>query len=223
MPLLNACGAKIDGIGTHTLHIEGVNELHGADYRVTSDYLQAGTLVLAGAITQGEVTVTDLVPHHLDIFWQKLREVGVRFELSENAVRVLPSKNLKAIRLQTAVFPSFPTDLQAPFATLLTQAEGTSFVFETLFDGRLQYLYELEKMGVKPKLLNAYQAEITGPVALKGASVNSCDIRAGAATVLAALAAEGESEITNIYYIDRGYERLEQKLTELGADIKRVN
>ena len=219
---LNKMGAKIRGIGTHTLEIEGVKKLHGTDYRVTSDYLEAGTLVLAAAITQSEVDVLDVQPHHLDIFWQKLKEIGVRFELGADMARVFPSKTLKAIRLQTAIFPSFPTDLQAPFATLLTQAEGTSFVFETLFDGRLQYLFELEKMGAKIKLLNAYQAEIIGPTPLKGAPISSCDIRAGAAVLLAALAAEGETEISNIYYIDRGYERLEEKLNALGAKIKRI-
>ena len=219
---LNKMGAKINGIGNHTLEIEGVKKLHGTDYRIASDYLEAGTLVLAAAITQGEVDILDVQPHHLDIFWQKLREVGVHFELGADMVRVLPSKNLKATRVQTFVFPSFPTDLQAPFATLLTQAEGTSFVFETLFDGRLQYLYELEKMGAKFKMLNAYQAEIMGPVKLQGAEVSSCDIRAGAAVLLAALAAEGDTEISNIYYIDRGYEKLEEKLNALGAKIKRV-
>ncbi len=219
---LNSMGAKIEGIGTHTIVIHGVKKLHGTTYRVTSDYLEAGTLVLAAAITKGEVDVLDVVPHHLDIFWQKLREVGVHFELGADMVRVLPSFNLKPIRLQTAVFPSFPTDLQAPFATLLTQAQGTSFIFETLFDGRLQYLYELEKMGAKFKVLNPYQAELYGPIHLKGAPVTSCDIRAGAAILLAALAAEGETEISNVYYIDRGYERLDDKLRNLGAAIKRV-
>jgi UDP-N-acetylglucosamine 1-carboxyvinyltransferase len=189
---------------------------------VTSDYLEAGTLVLAAAITQSELDVLDVQPHHLDVFWQKLREVGVRFELGTDMVRVFPSKNLKGIRLQTFVFPHFPTDLQAPFTTLLTQASGTSFVFETMFDGRLQYLYELEKMGLKFKLLNPYQAEIIGSAKLKGAQVSSCDIRAGAAVLLAALAAEGETEISNIYYIDRGYERLEEKLNAIGAKIKRL-
>ena len=219
---LNTLGAKITGIGTHTLCIEGVETLHGGEYRVTSDYLEVGTLVLAAAITQGEVEVQDVVPHHLDIFWQKLREVGVNFELSENSVKVFPSEDLDAIKLHTAIFPSFPTDLQAPFAALLTQAKGVSTIFETLFEGRLQYLYELEKMGLKPKILNPYQAEIEGPTALRGSTVASCDIRAGAGVVLAALAAEGETEITNIYYIDRGYERLDEKLNSLGAKIERI-
>jgi UDP-N-acetylglucosamine 1-carboxyvinyltransferase len=215
-------GAKIDGIGTHKLKIKGVKKLKGTKHRITSDYLEAGTLVIAAAITGGSVDILDVNPNHLDIFWQKLREVGVVFEVGEDMVRVQPSKQLKAIRLQTAVFPSFPTDLQAPFATLLTQAKGTSFIFETLFDGRLQYLYELEKMGLKPKILNPYQAEITGPTKLKGASVASCDIRAGAAVLIAALAAEGQTEISSIYYIDRGYENLDEKLNSLGAKIERV-
>ena len=219
---LVAMGAKIEGIGTHTLQIEGVERLDGTQYSITPDYLETGTLVLAAAITQGEVEVQNIVPHHLDIFWQKLREVGVKFELNRGSVKVFPFPKLKAINLQTAVFPSFPTDLQAPFATLLTQAEGASFIFETLFDGRLQYLYELEKMGLKPRLLNAYQAEFEGPVQLQGASINSCDIRAGAGMVLAALAAEGETEIHDVYYIDRGYEKLEEKLRNLGAAIERL-
>ncbi len=219
---LNSMGAKIEGIGTHTLEITGVKKLHGTEYRVTSDYIEAGTLVLAAAITGGDVEVLDVVPHHLDIFWQKLREVGVHFELGESSVRVLPSKDLKPIRLQTAVFPSFPTDMQAPFMTLLTQANGKSFIFETLFEGRLQYLYELEKMGLDFKLINPYQAEVCGPTTFKGREVQSCDLRAGAAVVLAALAAEGETIIDNIYYIDRGYEKLDQKLNSLGAKIERI-
>lgn len=220
--MLNSMGAKISGIGTHTVRITGVKKLHGAEHRITPDYLETGTLVLAAAITGSTVDVLDIVPEHLDIFWQKLREVGVHFDLGRDSVRVLPSRGLKAIKLQTAIFPSFPTDLQAPFATLLTQAKGKSFIFETLFDGRLQYLYELERMGLKPKILNPYQAEFEGPVVLKGTTVASCDIRAGAAIVLAALAAEGQTEISNIYYIDRGYERLDEKLNSIGAKIERL-
>ncbi len=221
---LKAMGANIQGIGTHTLEIEGVKKLHGVTYRVTPDYLEAGTLVLAAAITGGSVDVLDVVPHHLDIVWQKLREAGVPVEIGKDMVRVLPAKKLRAVeKLQTAVFPSFPTDLQAPFATLLTQAQGQSFVFETLFEGRLNYLYELEKMGARFKILNPYQAVIEGPVKLKGAPVSSCDIRAGAAILLAALAAEGETEISHIYYIDRGYEKFDEKLNALGARIRRVS
>ncbi|MFH1410620.1 MAG: UDP-N-acetylglucosamine 1-carboxyvinyltransferase [Patescibacteria group bacterium] len=219
---LVSMGAKIDGIGTHTLRIKGVKELHGTEHRITPDYLETGTLVLAAAITGGTVDILDIVPEHLDIFWQKLREVGVHFDLGRDSVRVLPSKQMKAINLKTAIFPSFPTDLQAPCTALLTQAEGRSFIFETLFEGRFQYLYELERMGLKPKILNPYQAEVEGPSKLKGAAVASCDIRAGAGVLIAALAAEGQTEISNIYYIDRGYERLDEKLNSLGAKIERL-
>ena len=220
---LNSMGAQIGGIGTHTLRIKGVKTLHGTTYRITPDYLETGTLVLAAAITGGSLEVLDIVPEHLDIFWQKLREVGVSFELGRDRVQVMPSLgNLKGIRIKTAIFPSFPTDLQAPFATLLTRAEGTSSIFETLFEGRLQYLHELEKMGLTPKIISPYQAEFEGPVQLRGASVASWDLRAGAAVVLAALAAEGETEISHIYYIDRGYERLDEKLNSIGAHIKRL-
>lgn len=219
---LNSMGAKITGIGTHTVRIAGLEKLHGTEYRITPDYLETGTLVLAAAITGGTVDILDIVPEHLDIFWQKLREVGVHFELGRDSVRVLPSKQMKAINLKTAIFPSFPTDLQAPFTALLTQAEGKSFIFETLFEGRFQYLYELERMGLKPKILNPYQAEVEGPTKLKGAAVASCDIRAGAGVLIAALAAEGQTEISNIYYIDRGYERLDEKLNSIGAMVKRL-
>lgn len=220
---LNSMGAKITGIGTHTVRIMGVKELHGTEHRVIPDYLETGTLVLAAAITGGTVDILDIVPEHLDIFWQKLREAGVHFELGRDMVRVLPSLgNLRAIKIKTAIFPSFPTDLQAPFATLLTRAEGKSSIFETLFEGRLQYLYELEKMGLRPKIISPYQAEFEGPVHLKEASVASWDLRAGAAMVLAAMAAEGETEISNIYYIDRGYERLDEKLNSIGAKIERL-
>ncbi len=223
---LNAMGARIEGIGTPTLVIEGVKKLHGAEYTVTSDYLEVGTLSIAALLTRGEVTLENMVPNHLDSFWEKLGEVGARFELRPNAVRLLPlpaGQYFRAIdQLKTAVFPGFATDLQAPFTVLLTQAEGESRVFETLFEGRLNYLGELEKMGAKIKLRNAQQATIFGGTALKGDSINSCDIRAGAAMVLAALVAHGKTEIHDIRYIDRGYERLDETLRKLGAKIQRI-
>lgn len=217
-------GCKIDGIGTHTITIRGKQKLKGVKkYKVISDYLQAGTYLLAGVVTKGEVTVTNMDPEHLDIFFEKLEEIGVKFERGKTTATVYPSKNLKAIEhLKTGVHPNFPTDLQAPFSIALTQAKGVSKVFETLFEGRFQYLFELERMGAHIELLNPHQAIIIGANKLKGAPVASCDIRAGAAMVLAALAAEGETMITSIQYIDRGYENLEANLTNLGADIRRV-
>lgn len=220
---LNSMGADIKGIGTHHLVIEGVKELKGTQYSITGDYLEAGTFAIATFVTKGEVTVKGIQTDQLDSFWQKLEEVGAKFELSPNEVKLLPSEKLRAVEtLRTAVYPSFPTDLQAPFTILLTQAQGTSKIFETLFEGRLNYLFELEKMGANIQMLNPHQANVTGPTQLKGVPIASIDIRAGAAMVLAALCARGTTEISNIKYIDRGYEKLDEKLRSLGAKIERV-
>lgn len=220
---LNVMGAKISGIGNHFLHIEGVASLHGAEYSITGDYLEAGTLAIAGVLTGGVMTVKGIQTNQLDSFWEKLGETGAKFELNEDSVKIMPAGPLAAVgMLRTAVYPSFPTDLQAPFAVLLTQAEGESRIFETLFDGRLQYLYELEKMGAKVEVLNPHEAVIRGPAPLKAVPISSLDIRAGAAMVLSALCAEGTTEISNIYYINRGYENLDGKLKSLGAKIEKT-
>ena len=221
---LNSMGAKISGIGTHFLTIEGVSELHGTEYTVTGDYLEAGTFAIAGLITGGEVRIEGISTWQLDSFWQKLEEMGAKFTLEENAVTVHPTEKFEApTPLRTAVYPSFATDLQAPFSVLLTQAEGESQIFETLFEGRLNYLTELEKMGAKIQILNPHQATINGKARLRGVPIASIDIRAGAAMVLAGLVAEGTTEISNIKYVDRGYENIEGKLTSLGAKIRRVD
>ena len=219
---LNKCGAKIKGIGTHEIIIEGVKKLKARDYTICGDYLEAGTYAIAGAITQGDILIKGINPHDLDSFFQALKESGVNFDFGKNSIHIKPSKNLKAVpKVRTAVFPSFPTDLQAPFAVLLTQAEGESKIHETLFEGRLNYLFELEKMGAKFEILNPHQAVIKGPRKFKGVPISSWDIRAGAAMILAALIAKGKTEISNIEYIDRGYEKIEEKFRKLGADIIR--
>lgn len=221
---LVAMGAIIGGIGTDTLTVAGGLPLHGAEFTVTPDYLEAGTLALAAVLTNGEVTLHNCPVQQLDSFWQKLEEVGAHFELTDNAVHIHPHGSLRALeKLQTAVYPGFATDLQAPFTVLLTQCEGTSKVHETLFEGRLNYLPELERMGAKTTLLNPHQATITGATPLKGAPIVSCDIRAGAAMVLAALVAEGETVISDINYIERGYQKMDEKLRSLGAKIERQN
>ena len=189
---------------------------------MTGDYLEAGTFAVAAAITNGDVRIKGILTEHLDSFWQKLREAGVKFTLTPTEAHIQGYEKLKAVKtLRTAVFPSFPTDLQAPFSVLLTQAKGVSKVFETLFEGRLNYLAELERMGAKIELLNPHQALIIGPTKLKGMPISSYDIRAGAAMIIAALSARGETEISNINYLDRGYEKLDEKLRKLGAQIKR--
>jgi len=219
---LNKMGAKIEGIGTPTLKIKGVKKLKGTTHKITSDYLEAGTFALAGILTHGEMTLSQLETAHLDSFWEKLNEAGAKFELVKNGAKILHSKNWKAIeKLRTAVYPGFPTDLQAPFAVLLTQAKGVSKIYETLFEGRLNYLFELQKMGAEIEILNPNEALIKGPKKLKGTHIASCDIRAGAAMVLAALTAEGQTEISNIDYIDRGYENFDEKLRSVGAGIIR--
>ncbi len=219
---LNQMGADIQGIGTPTLTIQGGRPLHGVRYRVTADYLEAGTFALAGVLTRGEITIEDCPVDHLDSFWQKLEEVGAKFSLEKNRAHIHPHEGLRAVeKLQTSVYPGFATDLQAPFTVLLTQCEGVSPVHETLFEGRLNYLPELERMGAQTQLLNPHQAVIRGATPLKGAPIVSHDIRAGAAMVLAALIARGETVISDVIYTDRGYERFDQKLRELGAKIER--
>lgn len=220
---LVALGADIQGIGTHTLIVEGGKELIGAEHTVVSDYIEAGTFIIAGVLTNGDITVKNCPVNHLDSFWQKLTEVGANFTIEGDTVHVKPHSGLKCIeKLQTSVYPGFATDLQAPFTLLLTQCEGASKVHETLFEGRLNYLGELERMGAKVELLNPHQAIIHGVARLKAAPIVSYDLRAGAAMVLAALIADGESTISDINYIDRGYAQFEDKLRALGAKIQRV-
>lgn len=221
---LKKLGVKISGIGSHTLIIRGRKSLHGATHTIVSDYLEAGTFVLAGVLTHGNILVKNIKVHDLDIMWSLLREMNVNFELGKNSVRIRPSKNLQPCRrLQTMAFPGFPTDLQPPFAILLTQANGESRIHETLFEGRFKYFPDLAKMGAKIEKLGAHEAIVHGKVKLRGAKIKSWDIRAGAAMILAALAAKGKSVVGDIHYIDRGYERFDEKLRKLGADIKRLD
>ncbi len=221
---LKKMGAKISGVGTNNLKIKGIKKLKGVTYSVTGDYLEAGTFAIAAVVTKGDVVVKGIKTSQLDSVWQKMEEAGVDFKLSDNSVHIFPTKKLNSVRvLRTAVYPSFPTDLQAPFSVLLTMAQGVTKIFETLFEGRLNYLFELEQMGAHIEFLNPHQALIIGPTKLKALPISSHDIRAGAAMVIAALSAKGKTEISNISYIDRGYEDFDKKLRLLGADISRVN
>ena len=215
---LQNCGASIAGAGTHNLKISG-GSFSSGKVRVVPDMLEAGTFVLAGVLTGSNIVVEDFAAGDLDSFWQKLAKTGAKFTVRESSCETFPASNLQPVDLKTAVFPGFPTDLMAPFAVLLTQAVGESTVFETLFDGRFAFLFELEKMGAKIEMLNPHQARIFGQSKLNGTQVASQDLRAGAAVVLAALIAKGESEISRVRYIFRGYQDFAAKLKSLGASI----
>ncbi len=217
-------GIAIDGIGGHTLIVNGQKGLlEGKTHTVTPDYLEAGCFLIAGIVTKGTITIRGADPTHLTSFLGALRRAGAIFVIDKNGDITVDgaASTLRATRIQTNIFPGFPTDLQAPFGVLLTQAEGVSKIFEVLFDGRMAYLYELEKMGAQFEVLNSHQALIIGPSKLRARQVASNDIRSGAAMVLAGLCADGETIITDVRYIERGYDRLEEKLKSLGANIVR--
>ena len=222
---LVSAGAKIEGIGSHTLRITGNANLQNGEIAITPDYLEAGTFILAAAATNSQVTIQNVEEHHLDSFFQKLGETGVSFEIlpDEKTVRVLPkTQELQPTQIKTGIFPGFATDLHPQFAVLLTQCQGTSKIFERLFERKFAYLLELEKMGADVEIMNPHQFLIHGGKKLQGTAVASQDIRAGAAMLIAALAAEGETEISNIHYIHRGYQNIEEKFQKLGAKIKKV-
>lgn len=220
---LEEIGVDIRGIGTHNLRIRGKKNLRGARYGIRPDYLEAGSLIIASILTRGNVLIKNVVHRDLDALWNLLREIKINFTFEKNAVRIKPtSKWYGCKRLQTNVFPGFPTDLQPPFTILLTQAEGKSYIHEALFENRFAYFPDIIKMGAKVEKLNQHEAIITGPARLHGTEVKSWDIRAGAAMILAALVSKGETVIKDIRYIDRGYEKFDEKLKKLGAEIRRV-
>lgn len=215
-------GAKITGHGTGVIRIEGVSELKPAEHRVIPDRIEAGTLLIAGAITGGEVKVTECAPEHLEPLIQKLKECGFEVTTGANSVSVAPCDTWKAVDVTTAPHPAFPTDLQAQFMALMTQAKGSSLITESVFENRFMHVQELVRMGanITPK---ARVAIVRGEEApLNGAPVMATDLRASACLVLAGLVAEGETEISRIYHLDRGYEKLEEKLSGLGAQIRRL-
>ncbi len=221
--MLKEMGVAVDGIGTSTIQIKGSKNLVGVDQTVSPDVTVTGTYAIAAAITGGDVTLTNVHHPHLYSFYGTLQRLGVNFELGENSLRVFPPHNLIAIRvIKPNIFPGLCPDLQSPLSVLLTQCGGTTQLFEWMYEGRLGHLWELKKMGAQIKILNLHQAEITGKTNLKGGTVQSWDLRAGAAMVLAGLIAEGETIVQDIYWIDRGYEHFAANLQALGAKIERV-
>ncbi len=220
---LNQSGAKIKGAGTNTIEIEGVkNLLNGGTLKIIPDRLETGTFAILAAATASPIKIINCQPLHLEVLWAVLKSAGVGFEIGQDWVLVKPTKKLKAVNIQTKEYPGFPTDLQAPFAVLMTQAKGKSLLHETIFEGRLKHIKELQKMGACAEILNDHQAIVEGPTNLYGTQIRSIDLRAGASLIIAALVAKGESEISDVYQIDRGYEKIEERLARLGANIKRV-
>ncbi len=218
--LLNAMGARIGGAGTSRIEIEGVPALGGATHRVVPDRIEAGTLIVAGAITRGDVTVSDLVPAHLGAVLDKLDECGVAVEVGPTWVRVRGPERPRAADVITSPFPGFATDMQAQLMTLLGLADGQSRVTETIFENRFMHAAELVRMGARIETEGS-TAIIRGVPHYQGAQVMASDLRASAALVLAGLAARGRTQVARVYHLDRGYERMEAKLAGLGARIER--
>src|SRR5438309_9465672 len=218
--LLNAMGAKIQGAGTSTIRVKGVTKLHGARHRIIPDRIEAGTFILAGALTGGDLNVAGCDPRHFLTLLQKLEEAGVKTAHSADAVRVIGGPS-RAADVVTEEYPGFPTDMQAQYMALATQANGTSIITENIFENRFMHAQELVRMGANIKI-EGRRAVVRGLTPLSAAAVQASDLRASASLVLAALVAEGESIIDRVYHIDRGYEHIEEKLRGVGAQIRRI-
>ena len=219
---LNSMGANIKGAGTDTIRIRGVKRLHGTEYSIIPDQIEAGTFMCAAAITRGDIMVKNVIPKHLEAITAKLLEAGCEVSEFDDAVRVVGKPVQRHTDIKTLPYPGFPTDMQPQMAVVLALAEGTSMVTESIFENRFKYVDELTRMGGNIKVEGSV-AVIDGVKRLTGAHLNAPDLRAGAALVLAGLAAQGTTEIDEIGYIQRGYERFEEKLQGLGAEIKKVS
>ena len=217
---LTAMGAKITGLGTERIEIKGVKRLKAVEYSIMPDRIEAGTYLLAAAITRGKMTLTNMVPDHVGSLLDTLSEIGYTIDRGYDSVTISPSRKLQGTMVRTLPFPGFPTDLQAPLMSLLTTIPGISVIIETIFENRFTHVPELRRMGADITI-EGNAAIIRGTKRLQAAPVMMSDLRAGAALVLAALAADGKTEIRRIYHADRGYEKLSEKLSTLGADIRR--
>jgi UDP-N-acetylglucosamine 1-carboxyvinyltransferase len=220
--MLQLMGARISGAGSHTIEINGGERLRGATYKIIPDRLEAGTYAIAAAITRGEVEVQGACPEHLLSLTHKLREAGVHVETDADRIWVQGVDGMNSLMIQALPYPGLATDLQALVAVLLTQAHGVSYIHERVFDNRLLYAGELQKMGADILTTGTTTGIIHGPTPLIGTRVQALDVRAGAALILAGLAAKGRTEVTDIYHVDRGYERIDDKLRSLGAVIERA-
>ena len=218
---LNKCGAKIKGAGTSTIEIDGVEKISGSNFYVMPDRIEAGTFVIMGLITNSEIRIENCVPEHLGAVIPILESAGAKFEIGENYIITRPSK-LKAISITTHEYPGFATDLQSPYTLLMTQVDGQCIVHESIFEGRLFFADQLVTMGANITMCDPHRIVINGPTKLIGKKLTSPDLRAGITMVLAGMIAKGSTTIENIFQIDRGYEKIEERLQNLGADIQRI-
>jgi UDP-N-acetylglucosamine 1-carboxyvinyltransferase len=219
--VLKKMGSQIEGEGTDTIRVLGAESLKGYHHRVMPDRIEAATLIIAGAITGGKIEETHVIPQHLEAVTRKLQEAGVDLAIGPDTIRVKVPGRPRAVDINTLPYPGFPTDVQAQFMALMTLARGTSVITENIFENRFLHAAELKRMGADIKV-DGNRAVVKGVEALKGAPLMATDLRASASLVLAALAARGESKVSRIYHLDRGYERLDEKLRALGARIERI-
>jgi UDP-N-acetylglucosamine 1-carboxyvinyltransferase len=226
---LNSCGAKIEGAGTPTIEIEGGDRLlsRGKIYETLPDRIEAGSFLILGALAAQNLEITNCIPEHIEVLTAELKESGVPISIDRNNISIkgnekIKNSVLKSVNVRTSPYPGFATDLQAPMTIYLTQVSGESRVFETIFDGRLNYTEDLKRMGADITMWNPHQITVKGPEILKGRELEGPDLRAGLAYVIAAIVAKGSSTIHNVHYIDRGYERIEERLKGIGVDIIRI-
>ncbi len=220
--MLKKMGVKIEGLGSHTIILQGREKLNGAVHKIIPDLIAAGTFIAAGCVTPGNVLIKNICLDHLDLFLDKLEEIGVNFKKGNDSISVGYSPNLMGARVQTFFYPGFPTDFLPFVSVLLTQASGKSLIHDPLYESRFGYLEELRKMGADIEIVDPHRAIIFGKTPLQGLNIESWDIRAGASLIIAALLSKGTTTINNIYQIDRGYEKIEERLRALGADIRRI-
>ncbi len=218
---LNKMGARVQGHGTHTVVIDGVERLHGAEHEIIPDQIEAGTFMVAAALTRGDLRIEHVRPDHLDIVTQRLRAIGASVELGADWVRVTAPDTLHAFKFQSMPYPGLPTDLMAPFGVLATQCAGTTLIHEPLYEGRFGFVNELVKMGANAVVCDPHRVLISGPTPLYGREIKSLDLRAGATLLVAGILADGETILQGAEIIDRGYERIEERFAEVGAEIIR--
>lgn len=223
---LNKMGARISGAGTHEIIIKGVDRLHGVEHLIIPDRIEAGTYIMAAIATNSEVEIGPFISDHLNVVLKKLKYSGANFDIFEKDgqeyIKTQKHGQLKAQDIDTRTYPGFPTDLQSPYVVLMTQAQGECTIFETIFEGRFLFLDEIKIMGAKTEILSPHIVKVIGPTKLSGQNIYSRDLRGGAALVIAGLVAKGTTVITNIEFINRGYENMDKKLAGVGADIRRI-